>query len=60
MPHENPTISATGRFKKGIVRTPPDSFLNARTDIFVFGRRQAREPVKKSLAFGWAFDTIPI
>lgn len=56
----NSTMAAAGRFSKGIVRTPPDSFLNARTSPFVFSRERAGEPVEKSPAFDWAFDTMPI
>ena len=56
----NSTMSAAGRLSKGIARTPPDSSPNARADPFVFFRNRAREPEKKSPAFNWAFDTMPI
>lgn len=56
----NSTMAATGRLSKGIVRTPPDSFLNARASPLVFIRKRAGEPVEKSSALDWAFDTMPI
>lgn len=53
-------MAAAGRLSNGIVRTPPDGFLNTRTSTFVFSRERAGEPVEKSPAFDWAFDTMPI
>lgn len=57
---KNTTMVASGRLNKGIVRTPPDGFLNAKVAPFVFCRERAGEPVEKSPAFDWAFDTMPI
>ena len=56
----NKTMAAAGRFSKGIVCTPSNSFLKHPTASFVFIKSHTGEPRRKSSAFDYSFDEIPI